>query len=107
MSGSNCCFLTGLRFLRRPVRWLGIPTSLRIFHKFEVIHTVKGFIIINEAEIDDLLELSCFLHDPISVTNLISGSSASSKPSLYIWKFSVHVLLKPSLKDFEHNIPSS
>ena len=72
---------------------------LKNFPQFVVIHTVKGFSIVNEAEIDVFLELSCFFDDPVDVGNLISGSSASSKPSLYIWKFSVHVLLKPSLKD--------
>ena len=63
-----------------------------------VIYTVKGFSIVSEAEIDAFLELSCFFHDPADVGNLISGSSAFSKSSLYIWNFSVHVLLKSSLK---------
>ena len=65
-------------------------------------HTVKGFSIVNEAEVDAFLKFLCFLYDPADAGNLISGSSASSKPSLYMWKFSVHELLKPSLKDFEH-----
>ena len=78
----------------------------KIFPWFVVIHTVKGFSIIIEAEVDVSLELPCFLYDPMNVGNLISGSSAFSKPSLYIWKFSVHVLLKPILKDFEHNLAS-
>ena len=76
---------------------------LKIF-QFVVIYTVKSFNIVNEKEVDVFLELSCFLHDPTNVGSLISGSSAFSKPSLYIWKFSVHILLKPSLKDFEHNL---
>ena len=67
-----------------------------------MIHTVKGFSLVNEAEVDVFLELSCFSYDPKDIGNLISGSSAFSKSSLNIWKFSVHVLLKPSLKDFEH-----
>ena len=67
-----------------------------------MIHKVKSFGIVNEPEVDDFLELSCFFYDPIDVGNLISGSSAFSKSSLYIWKFLVHALLKPSLKDFEH-----
>ena len=71
------------------------------FPKFVVIHSVKGFGIINKAEIDVFLELSCFLYDPVDVGNLISGSSIFSKSSLNIWKFLVHVLLKPSLKNFE------
>ena len=72
------------------------------FPEFVLIHTVKGFSKVNKAEIDVFLELSCFFNDPVDVGNLISGSSAFSKSSLYIWKFSVHILLKPSLKDFEH-----
>ena len=76
------------------------------FSQFIVIHTVKGFGIVNKAEIDVFLELPCFFHDLMHVGNLISGSSASLKSSLYIWKFLVHILLKPSLKDFEHNITS-
>ena len=67
-----------------------------------MIHTVKGFGIVNEAEIDVFLELSYFLDDPTDVDNLISGSSAFSKSSLNIWKFMVHVLLKAGLEDFEH-----
>ena len=72
------------------------------FPQFIVIHTVKGFGIVNEAEIDVFLELSYFLDDPTDVDNLISGSSAFSKSSLNIWKFMVHVLLKAGLEDFEH-----
>ena len=71
------------------------------FPQFLVIHTVKGFGIVNKAEID-VLELSCFSHDPVDVGNVISGSSAFSKTSLNIWKFMVHVLLKPGLENFEH-----
>ena len=74
------------------------------FPQFVVSHTVKGFRVVSEAEVDVFLELLCFLHDPMNVGNLISDSSASSKPSLYIYKFLVHVLLKPSLNDFEHNL---
>ena len=73
--------------------------------QFVVIHRVKVFSIVNVADV--FQELPCFLHDSMNVGNLISGSSASSKPSLYIWKFLVHVLLKPSLKDFEHNLASA
>ena len=72
------------------------------FPQFIVIHTVKDFSVVNEAEVDVFLELSCFLHDPTNFGNFISGSSASLKPSLDIWKFLVHVLLTPSLKDFNH-----
>ena len=70
--------------------------------RFAVIHTVKGFSVANEAEIDIFLEFPCFFHDPMDVGNLISGSSAFSKSSLNIWKFTVHLLLKAGLKDFEH-----
>ena len=87
------------RFLRRQVRWSDIPISWRIF-QFVVIHTVKGFSVVNE-EVDVFLEFSCFFYDPMDVGNLISGSSAFSKSSLYIWNFSVHILLKHNLKDFE------
>ena len=67
-----------------------------------MIHTVKGFSIVNEAEVDVFLEFFCFFYDPTDVGNLISGSSAFSKASLNIWKFMVHILLKPGLENFEH-----
>ena len=76
------------------------------FPLFIVIHTVKGFGLINKAEVDVFLKFSCFFYDPVNVGNLMSGSSAFSKSSLYIWKFSVHLLLKPSLEDFEHYLAS-
>ena len=93
------------RFLRRQVRWSGIPISLRVF-QFVMIYTVKGFIIVSEKEVDVYLEFPCFLYEAENVVNLISGSSAFSKPSLYIWKFLIQVLLKPSLMNFEHNLTS-
>ena len=74
--------------------------------QFVVIHTVKGFSVVNEAEVGAFLEFSCFFYDPVDVGNLISGSSAFSKSSLYIWKSSVHVLVKLSLEDFEHYFAS-
>ena len=76
------------------------------FPQFVVIHTVKGFGIVNEAEVDVCLELYCFFGDPADVGNLISVSSAFSKSSLNIWKFMVHVLLKPGLENFEHYFAS-
>ena len=96
------------RFVRRQVRWSGI-LSLRIhlfknFPQFVVIHTVKGFGVINKAEVHVFLELSCFFYDPMDVGNLIFDSSAFSKTSLNIWKFTVHVLLKPGLENFEHTL---
>ena len=79
---------------------------LKNFPQFIVIHTVKGFDIVNKAEIDIFLELSCFFHDPVDVSNLISGSSAFSKTSLNVRKFTVHVLLKSGLENFEHYFTS-
>ena len=76
------------------------------FPQFVVIHTVKGFGIVNKAEVDVFLELSCFFDDPMDIGNLISGFSAFSKSSLNIWKFSVHILLKPGLENFEHYFTS-
>ena len=75
---------------------------LKNFPQFVVSHTVKGFGIVNKAEVDIILELSCFLYDPTDVGNLTSVPSAFSKPILNIWKFSVHILLKPLLENFEH-----
>ena len=71
-----------------------------------MVHTVKGFGIVNKAEADVFLELCCFFNDPTDVGNLVSGSSAFSKSSLNIWTFSVHIMLKPSLEDFEHKLTS-
>ena len=94
------------RFLRRQVRWSGIPISWN-FPQFVVIHIVKGFSVVNEAEVHVFLEFSCFLkNDIMDICNLIYSSPAFSKYSLYIWNFSVHMLLKPSLKDFEHYLAS-
>ena len=81
-----------------------ISISFKNFPQFVIIHTVKGFSIVIEADV--FLLFPCFLYDPTDVGNLISGSSAFSKSNLYIWQFSVHVLLKPSLKDFEHYFAS-
>ena len=81
--------------------WSGIPNLLKNSPQFVVVHTVKGFGIVNKAEIDVFLELSCFFDDPAAAGNLISGSSAFSKTSLNV-KFKVHVLLKPGLENFEH-----
>ena len=75
---------------------------LKNFPQFVVIHTVKGFGVINKAEVDDFLELSCFFNDPADAGNLISGSSAFSNSILNIWKFMVHILLKHGLDNFEH-----
>ena len=85
---------------------VGYSHVFKNFPQFIVIHTVKGFGIVSEAEVDVFLELSCFFCDPMNVGNLISGSSAFSKSSLYIWRFLVHVLLKPGLENFEHYFTS-
>ena len=87
------------------MRWSGIPISLSIF-QFVMIHTVKCFSIVNEAEVDDFLEFSRFFYDPTDVGNLISDSSAWSKSSLNIWKSSVHILLKSRLENFKHYFAS-
>ena len=76
------------------------------FPQFVVVHTVKGFGIVNEAEVNVFLELPSFIDDPVDVGNLISASSSFSKSSLNIWKFLVHLLLKPSLENFEHSFAS-
>jgi len=93
------------RFLKSQVPWSGTPTSWRIF-QFVVIHTIKGFGIINKPEVDVFLELSCFSNDPADVGNSISASSAFLKFNLNIWKFMVHVLLKPGLENFEYYFAS-
>ena len=106
LSGSDYCFLTCIQVSREAGKVVWFPISLRNFPQFVVIHTVKGFSIIDEAEGDVFLELSCFFHDPAGHWQLISGSSAFSKSSLNIWKFSVHALLKPALENFEHYFAS-
>ena len=100
MSSSNCCFLTCLQIFQEAGQVIWYSHLFKNFPQFAVIHTVKGFGIVNKAEIDVFLELSCFFHDLADVGNLISGSSAFSKTSLNIWKFTVHVLLKPGLENF-------
>ena len=104
MSTSNCCFLTCISQEASQVVWYF--HLFQNFPQFIVIHTVKGIGIVNKAEIDVFLELSCFFRDPEDVGSLISGSSASSKTILNIWEFTVHVLLKPGLENFEHHFTS-
>src|SRR5574337_1035981 len=106
MSSSNCCFLTRIQVSQEAGQVIWYSHLFQNFAQFIVIHTVKNFGIVNKAEIDVFLELSCFFHDPASVGNLISGSSAFSKTSLNIWKFTVQVLLKPGLENFEHYFAS-
>ena len=102
MSSSNCCFLTCIQVSQEAGQWSGGSHLFQNFPQFIVMHTVKGFGIVNKAEIDVFLELSCFFDAPAVVCNLIFSSSAFSKPSLNIWKFTVHVPLKPGLENFEH-----
>ena len=102
MSSSNCCFLTCIQISQEADQVVWYSHLFQNFPQFIVIHTVKGFGIVNEAETDVLLELSCFFDDLADVGNLISGSSAFWKTSLNIWKFTIHVLLKPGLDNFKH-----
>ena len=97
MSSSNCCFLTCIQVSQEAGKVVWYFHVFKNFPQFVVIYTIKGFSIVNEAEVDVFLEFSCFFYNPANAGNLNSGSSAFSKSSLYIWKFSVHILLKPSL----------
>ena len=106
MSSTNCCFLTCIQISQEAGQVVWYSHLFQDCPQFIVIHTVKGFGIVNKAEIDVFMELSCFFDDPADVGNLISGSSAFSKTSLNIWKFTVHVLLKPGLENFEHYFTS-
>ena len=106
MSSSNCCFLTCIQISQEAGQVVWYFHLLKNFLQFIVIHTSKGFGIVKKAETGVFLELSCFCDDPADVGNLISGSSAFSKTSLNIWKFMVHVLLKPGLENLGHYFTS-
>ena len=106
MSSSNCYFLTCIQISQEAGQVVWYSHLFKNFPQFIVIHTVKGIGVVDKAEIDVFLELSYFLDDPVDVGNLISGSSAFSKPIWNIWKFTVHILLKPGLKNFEHYFAS-
>ena len=106
MSSSNCCFLTCIQVSQETDQMVWYSHLFQNFPQFIVSPTVKGFGIVNKAEIDVFLELSFFFNDPADVGNLISGSSAFSKTILNIWKFTVHILLKPSFENFEHYFTS-
>ena len=106
MSSSNCCFLTCIQISQETAQVVWYSHLLKNFPQFVVIHIVKGFGMVNKAEVDVFLELSCFFDDPADVGNLISGSSDFSKSSFNIWKFMVHVLLNPGLENFEHYFAS-
>ena len=106
MSSSNCCFLTCTQVSQEAGQVVWYSHLFQNFPQFIVIHTVKGFGIVNKAEIDVFLEVSCFFGDPVDVGNLISGSSAFSKTRLNIWKFMVHILLKPGFDNVKHYFTS-
>src|SRR5574340_150666 len=106
MSSSNCCFLTCIHISQAADQVVWYSHLFQNFPQVIVIHTGKGFGIVNEVEIDVFLELSCFFYDPADVGNLISGSSAFSKTSLNIRKLTVYILLKPGLENFEHYFTS-
>ena len=101
-SGFSCCFLTCTQISQEAGQVVWYSHLFKNFPQFVVIHTVKGFDIVNQAEVDIFLELSCFFDEPTYVSYLISGSSAFSKSCSNIWKFMVHTLLKPGLENFEH-----
>ena len=106
MSGSNCCFLTCVQISQETGKVIWYSHLLKNFPQFVVIQKIRGFSLVNEAEVDIFLEFFCFFYDPVDVGNLIPGSSPFPKSSLYIWKFSVHLLLKPGLENFEHYFSS-
>ena len=106
MSSCNCCLLSCIQISHEAGQLGWYSHLLKNFPQFIVIHTVKGIAIVNKAEVDVFLELSCFFNDPTDVGNLISNSSAFSKSSLKIWKFMVHILLKPGLENTEHYFAS-
>ena len=102
MSTSNCCFLTCIQVSQETGKVVWYSRLLKNFPQFAVIHTVIDFKVVNEAEVDVFLEFPHFLHDPMNVDSLLSGSSAFSKSRLYICKFLVHILLKSIVNGFEH-----
>ena len=102
MFSSNCCFLTCIQISQEVGQVVWYSHLLKNFPQFGVIHTVKGFGEVDKAEADFFSELLCLFNDPMDVGNLISGSSAFSKSNLNIWKFMIHVLLKPGLENFKH-----
>ena len=106
MSSPKCCFLTCKQVSQEVGKVVWYSRLFKNFPQFVVIHIVRGFSIVNEVEVDVFLEFSCFFYDPKDVGNLFSGSSAFSKSSLNIWKYLVHVLLKPGLENFEHYFAS-
>ena len=106
MSSSSCCFFTSIQISHEAGQVVWYSHLFKNFPQFIVTHIVKVFGVVNKAEVDVFLEVSCFFADPTDVGNSISGSSAFSESSLNIWKFTVHVLLKPGLENFERYFAS-
>ena len=104
IQSSDCCFLTCIQVSQETGKMVWCSHLSKIFPQFLMIHTVKGFSIVHETEIDVFLKFPCFLYNPMNVGNLISSSSIFSKPSLNIWKFLVHVMLKSSMHNFKHDL---
>ena len=106
IQGSNCCFLTYIQVSQETGKMVWYSHLFKSFPQFVMIHTVKGISIVNETEVDVFLEFPSFLYDPENVGNLIFGSSCFSKSSLDIWKFLVHIMLRPRMQDFKHDLTS-
>ena len=106
MQGSNCCFLTCIQLSQETGKMVWYSHLSKSIPQLVMIHTVKGFSIVDETERDVFLKFPCFLYNPANVGNLISSSSSFSKSSLDIWKFLVHIILKPSVQDFKHDLTS-
>ena len=106
ISSSNCCYLTCIQVSQEAGKVVLYSHLFKNFPQFVLIHTVKSFGVVKEAEIDLFLEFPCFFYDPTDAGNLISGSTAFPKSSLYIWKFSVHILLNLGLENFQHYFAS-
>ena len=106
MSSFNCYLLIYIQISQETGKLVWYSCLLKNFPQFVVIHTVKGTAVVNKAEVDVFLELSCIFNDPKDISNLISGSPAFSKASMNFWKFLVHILLEPRLENFEHYFAS-
>ena len=106
IQGSNCCLLTCTQVSQETDKMVWYSHLIKNFPQFVTIHMVNGFSVVNETEIDVFLKFPCFLYNPANVGNLISSFSSISKPSLGIWKFLSHIILKPSMQDFKHDLAS-
>ena len=104
--GSNCGFLTCKQVSQETGKMVWYSHVSKSFSQFVMIHSLKGFSIVDETETDAFLKYPCFLYNPVNIGNVISGSSSFSKPSLNIWKFLVRIMLKPTMQDFKHDLTS-